>query len=124
FVERFLNKGPMGKALQSIPVKLVEHGQLGVIGAASWYLESRPRKPSAAYATDVPAAPVVTRHFVPTIKMLRRGNMHRKTLLSAAIVSCLAFRAHAQEAPQSATDLDTVTVTGIRGSMEDRKSVV
>ena len=39
FVERFLNKGPMGKALQSIPVKLVEHGQLGVIGAASWYLE-------------------------------------------------------------------------------------
>ncbi len=48
FVERFLNKGPMGKALQSIPVKLVEHGQLGVIGAASWYLESRPRKPSAA----------------------------------------------------------------------------
>lgn len=44
--------------------------------------------------------------------------MHRKTLLSAAIVSCLAFSAHAQEAPQSATDLDTVTVTGIRGSME------
>ena len=39
FVERFLNKGPMRKALQSIPVKLVEHGQLGVIGAASWYLE-------------------------------------------------------------------------------------
>lgn len=44
--------------------------------------------------------------------------MHRKTLLSAAIVSCLAFSAHAQEAPQNATDLDTVTVTGIRGSME------
>ncbi|KRG59170.1 glucokinase [Stenotrophomonas nitritireducens] len=39
FVERFLNKGPMAKALQRIPVKLVEHGQLGVIGAASWYLE-------------------------------------------------------------------------------------
>ncbi len=44
--------------------------------------------------------------------------MHRKTLLSAAIVSCLAFSAHAQEVPQNATDLDTVTVTGIRGSME------
>ncbi|MCL7715047.1 TonB-dependent receptor [Stenotrophomonas mori] len=44
--------------------------------------------------------------------------MHRKTLLSAAIVSCLAFSAHAQEAAQSAVDLDTVTVTGIRGSME------
>ena len=39
FVERFLNKGPMTKALQRIPVRLVEHGQLGVIGAASWYLQ-------------------------------------------------------------------------------------
>ncbi len=29
----------MATALQRIPVKLVEHGQLGVIGAASWYLE-------------------------------------------------------------------------------------
>jgi len=44
--------------------------------------------------------------------------MHRKTLLSAAIVSCLAFGAHAQEAQPQATDLDTVIVTGIRGSME------
>lgn len=42
----------------------------------------------------------------------------RKTLLSAAIVSCIAFSAHAQQATQTATDLDTVTVTGIRGSME------
>ncbi|MCL7715045.1 glucokinase family protein [Stenotrophomonas mori] len=41
FVERFLNKGPMTRALQRIPVKLVEHGQLGVIGAASWYLQHR-----------------------------------------------------------------------------------
>jgi glucokinase len=38
FVERFLDKGPMREALESIPVTLVEHGQLGVIGAASWYL--------------------------------------------------------------------------------------
>ncbi len=38
FVERFLNKGPMREALQHIPVRLIEHGQLGVIGAASWYL--------------------------------------------------------------------------------------
>ena len=44
--------------------------------------------------------------------------MHRKTLLSAAIISCIAFSAHAQEAAKTATDLDTVTVTGIRGSME------
>jgi len=42
----------------------------------------------------------------------------RKTLLSAAIVSCIAFSAHAQQAAQNATDLDTVQVTGIRGSME------
>ena len=42
----------------------------------------------------------------------------RKTLLSAAIVSCLAFSAHAQQAAPTATDLDTVQVTGIRGSME------
>ncbi|GHH47046.1 glucokinase family protein [[Pseudomonas] boreopolis] len=39
FVARFLNKGPMREALQRIPVKLVEHGQLGVIGAANWYLD-------------------------------------------------------------------------------------
>lgn len=39
FAARFLDKGPMREALQRIPVKLVEHGQLGVIGAASWYLD-------------------------------------------------------------------------------------
>ncbi|OZB51160.1 MAG: TonB-dependent receptor [Stenotrophomonas sp. 14-69-23] len=44
--------------------------------------------------------------------------MHRKTLLSAAIAGCLAFSAQAQQAQPQATDLDTVTVTGIRGSME------
>ncbi len=38
FVPRFLDKGPMREALERIPVKLVEHGQLGVIGAANWYL--------------------------------------------------------------------------------------
>ncbi|WP_435304396.1 glucokinase family protein [Pseudoxanthomonas sp. LjRoot125] len=39
FVARFLNKGSMREALERIPVKLVEHGQLGVVGAAKWYLE-------------------------------------------------------------------------------------
>jgi len=43
---------------------------------------------------------------------------HRKSLLSAAIFSCIVFGAQAQEAQPTATDLDTVTVTGIRGSME------
>lgn len=39
FVPRFLDKGPMREALLRIPVTLVEHGQLGVIGAAHWYLD-------------------------------------------------------------------------------------
>ncbi|KAF1685182.1 glucokinase [Pseudoxanthomonas broegbernensis] len=38
FVARFLDKGPMREALERVPVKLVEHGQLGVVGAANWYL--------------------------------------------------------------------------------------
>ena len=40
FVARFLDKGPMRPALEQVPVRLVEHGQLGVIGAAHWYLGS------------------------------------------------------------------------------------
>lgn len=39
FVQRFLDKGPMRDALLRIPVTLVEHGQLGVVGAAGWYLD-------------------------------------------------------------------------------------
>jgi glucokinase len=46
FVERFLNKGPLREALEQIPVKLVEHGQLGVIGAASWYLAGAGEAPA------------------------------------------------------------------------------
>jgi glucokinase len=38
FATRYLNKGPMRAALERIPVRLVEHGQLGVLGAAHWYL--------------------------------------------------------------------------------------
>ncbi|ALR06175.1 glucokinase [Xylella fastidiosa] len=41
FVERFLNKGPMGEALQHVPVRLIEHGQLGIVGAARWYLNKK-----------------------------------------------------------------------------------
>ncbi len=43
---------------------------------------------------------------------------HRKSLLSAAIFSCIAFGANAQDAQPTATDLDTVVVTGIRASLE------
>jgi glucokinase len=37
FVARFLDKGVMRDVLARTPVRLVEHAQLGVIGAASWY---------------------------------------------------------------------------------------
>lgn len=37
FLERFLGASPMRSLLEKIPVKLIEHGQLGVVGAASWY---------------------------------------------------------------------------------------
>ncbi len=39
FAARLLDKGQMRPALEQIPVKLVEHGQLGVIGAAHWLLQ-------------------------------------------------------------------------------------
>jgi glucokinase len=39
FVARFLNKGRMREFLETVPVRLIEHGQLGVIGAATWYIE-------------------------------------------------------------------------------------
>jgi glucokinase len=41
FVERFLNKGALRALLQTIPVRLIDHGQLGVIGAATWYAQQR-----------------------------------------------------------------------------------
>jgi iron complex outermembrane recepter protein len=46
---------------------------------------------------------------------------YRKSVLSAAIVTCLGFAGHAnaqEPATTEATDLDTIVVTGIRGSME------
>ncbi|MFC5741489.1 glucokinase [Dyella tabacisoli] len=42
FTERFFNKGVMRPFLQQVPVRLMEHGQLGVIGAAGLYLDGRP----------------------------------------------------------------------------------
>ena len=41
FVERFLDKGRMRAYLERVPVRLMEHGQLGVIGAAGWYLDNQ-----------------------------------------------------------------------------------
>lgn len=41
FRARFLNKGTLKALLERVPVWLIEHGQLGVIGAARWYLDRR-----------------------------------------------------------------------------------
>lgn len=43
FAGRFLDKGVMRPFLENVPVRVVDHGQLGVIGAASWFLD-RPAK--------------------------------------------------------------------------------
>jgi len=49
FAARLADKGALRDALAHVPVRLIEHGQLGVTGAARWYfdhqlddLESRP----------------------------------------------------------------------------------
>ena len=39
FAQRFLNKGVLGEVLARVPVWLVDHGQLGLVGAAAWYYE-------------------------------------------------------------------------------------
>ena len=39
FAARFLNKGVLGEVLARVPVWLVDHGQLGLVGAAAWYFE-------------------------------------------------------------------------------------
>lgn len=38
FHARLLNKGAMRPVLERVPVRLIENEQLGVVGAASWYL--------------------------------------------------------------------------------------
>lgn len=39
FVERFMNKGGLREFLLRVPVRLIEHGRYGVVGAARWYLD-------------------------------------------------------------------------------------
>lgn len=38
FKARFLDKGQMRPVLERVPVRLIDHGRIGVIGAAHWYL--------------------------------------------------------------------------------------
>ena len=42
FLERFVGTSPMRSLLEQIPVHLIEHGQLGVLGAASWFVDTHP----------------------------------------------------------------------------------
>jgi len=39
FAERFCDKGTLRELLERTPVHVIEHGQLGVSGAAHWYLD-------------------------------------------------------------------------------------
>ena len=52
FRERFFNKGVMRAFLQQVPVRLMEHGQLGVIGAAGMYLDGSTMPPPESTATQ------------------------------------------------------------------------
>ena len=47
-IERFLDKGVMRPFLQRIPVRVMEHGQHGVIGAATWHLHLRANEEGGA----------------------------------------------------------------------------
>jgi glucokinase len=38
FSARFLDKGQMRPMLERVPVRLIDHGSIGVVGAANWYL--------------------------------------------------------------------------------------
>lgn len=50
FVERFLDKGAMSEVLARTAVHLIDHAQLGVIGAASWYFDRDLNTPRAERA--------------------------------------------------------------------------
>ncbi|MEO7325671.1 MAG: glucokinase [Dokdonella sp.] len=50
FVDRFLDKGAMREALARTAVHLIDHAQLGVIGAASWYFDRDLNTPRAEHA--------------------------------------------------------------------------
>lgn len=54
FIERFLDKGRMRAFLERVPVRLMEHGQLGVIGAAGWYLDQGNRVKAAPNKAATP----------------------------------------------------------------------
>lgn len=44
FQQRYLDKGVLAESVSQVPVWRVEHGQLGVLGAAAWYAELQQRR--------------------------------------------------------------------------------
>jgi glucokinase len=56
FVQRFLDKGGMREFLQRVPVRLIEHGRHGVMGAARWYSDTYMRSPIRRAMGDGTAA--------------------------------------------------------------------
>ncbi len=42
FMQRFLDKGVLADTLREVPVHTVEHGHLGIIGAAAWHAAHHP----------------------------------------------------------------------------------
>ena len=42
FMQRFLDKGVLSDTLRDVPVFTVEHGHLGIIGAAAWHAAQHP----------------------------------------------------------------------------------
>lgn len=50
FVQRFLNKAGMRQFLLRVPVRLIEHGRFGVLGAAHWYFDRFLRGPVRCHA--------------------------------------------------------------------------
>ncbi len=52
FLERFTDKGHMRRFVETVPVRVVDMDELGVIGAASWYVHHRVRAPDADHSRD------------------------------------------------------------------------
>jgi len=50
FVARYRNKGALRGVVERVPVLLVEHGQLGLTGAAAWHLDHRCHAPTSVAA--------------------------------------------------------------------------
>jgi glucokinase len=47
FLQRFLDKGVMRPFLETVPVYVVDHAQLGVVGAASWLMDRQAKEGTA-----------------------------------------------------------------------------